>query len=173
MPNKILFIRHAEAEHNISYKEYGKKVFKMEKFRDSPLTENGISQCENFEIESLKSFDLVICSPSIRALQTCHLLFRNKVSNIIVSDLVTEINTESIVNKYRDKNELEIIFPNYDYSYLNSYDYKSYLERKYILEKKFIPMFKNKNIAIISHGKFMRLFHKEQKLVKNLECFTI
>ncbi len=76
---QVYFIRHAQAEHNVSG-DYN--------ILDPAITDKGIQQCE---LKHYPRMRLILCSTSQRAIQTAQLLFPN--DKIYASGLFLEHNT--------------------------------------------------------------------------------
>ena len=79
-------IRHAEGTHNVAAREFGsdKILVNNPDFWDAPLTPTGVQQCLELrqalrvrpsQGRSFTHFDLVICSPLTRTLQTATHIF--------------------------------------------------------------------------------------------------
>ena len=91
------FIRHAEAEHNVLFRS-GKADEGLQ-ILDPKLTDKGKRQAEALgryiESEGLE-FDLVICSPLTRALETCEIVFSNIAPEKVV---ITPLHSETGVDE--------------------------------------------------------------------------
>ena len=125
----ILFLRHAESIFNVD---------KNNKLKNCSITKKGIEQSKKIEIDIY--FDLLICSPLKRTIQT--LEYSNiKYKKIIYNKLFREFKTD-ICDFFEDE---EIIYENEE-DILNRIN-----ECKILLNKLKIEF---KNILIIGHADF-------------------
>jgi len=110
MPPKFIFIRHAEAEHNVAFHVVGESAFKNEQFRDAPLTKKGIEQAQLAakQLESYKIMDLW-CSPLQRCRQTALELFEElTINHMYLHDCLLERQGDGYVcNIRKAKKELQ------------------------------------------------------------------
>jgi len=96
---KIFFVRHGLSETNVS-KIYVADTTKV------PLTKHGMMQAEKTAkiLSNYGKFDLIICSPYLRTMQTAEIINKElNVKKIIYNDLIIEQYPE-IYKKFADKN---------------------------------------------------------------------
>ena len=75
----IYFVRHGATDWNDNLDENGKKAPRCQGRVDIPLNQNGIKQAEETARQLAdKKFARVICSPLIRARQTCDIVYRGE-----------------------------------------------------------------------------------------------
>ena len=159
----LYFIRHGYALHNFLYWKIGKNAYDI---RDTQLLQKGIEQATNLNVtwEKKNKIDLVVCSPSIRTLDTALLVFKNTNHKIIASDHVLEYPQGSEeCNRRKDKSVLQALYPQVDFSDIKyeKLPWNYTRETKECLHKRidtFIDWVKErpeKNIAVISHSSFI------------------
>ena len=106
MKKKVFLIRHGQSEANASI-----DLDNPTKYYDTILTPLGKEQALLTKTKLKKiNFDLMICSPLTRTLQTFSLIFPNPISNTIILPLVRE-NLEHSCDVGRNPEELKIDFP--------------------------------------------------------------
>ncbi len=92
MAPKFIFVRHGEAEHNVAFHQSGQSVFTDEKYRDPPLTQQGVQdsiktgkELSNLNIAAIWS------SPSTRCIQTAEEIFEEiDVDDLYLHDNLLE-----------------------------------------------------------------------------------
>ena len=170
MTKKIYLIRHAQSEANIAA-DLDNPTY----YYDARITKVGEKQALNAK-EKLKNinFDLMVCSPMTRTLQTFDIIFPKPISNTIILPLIREY-LEHSCDVGRQPHLLKKDFPNHDFSHINKYWWNNDIP---INEKKInhetineldmrVEKFKNwikkreeKTIAVICHGTFIsRIIH--------------
>lgn len=161
-------IRHGLALHNSLYKKYGSDIFCNINYKDTLLIPEGHEQSLQLG-ETWKDIDkieLVIVSPLKRTLQTAHNIFKNKKIPMIALDICREFPLGLHACNYRSsKDELEILYPNVDFSSLKTnYDELWFPKREETIEelniriKKTLEFIKSRpetNIAFVNHNSFM------------------
>jgi broad specificity phosphatase PhoE len=162
---QLIFIRHAEAEHNILIEQ--KKQAEARELHDPKLTERGFSQA-NALAESLinQKIDIVITSPLTRALQTVEATFKHRKIPIVVSSQLAEHGYGPWPCDFgSDINILRNRFPNLDFSFLpdtwGQRETKRHYEERV---RNFATMLQmhsklygtEKHIAIVTHGGFLK-----------------
>lgn len=116
MTKKIYLIRHAQSEANIAA-DLDNPTY----YYDAPITKAGEKQALNAK-EKLKNinFDLMVCSPMTRTLQTFDIIFSKPISNTIILPLIREY-LEHSCDVGRQPHLLKKDFPNHDFSHINKY----------------------------------------------------
>ena len=116
MTKKVYLIRHTQSEANIASDLDNPKYY-----YDAPITEYGKKQALNTN-KLLKNidFDLMLCSPLTRTLETFSLIFPRPISNTIVFPLIRE-HLDHSCDVGRQPKLLKKDFPNFDFSNLGQY----------------------------------------------------
>ena len=160
---EIYLIRHAESEANIA-----DNLDNPTHYFDAKITAKGRLQAKQ-TYKDLKNldFDLYVCSPLTRTLETFSIVFPEKKP--IISDLVREHLYHSC-DVGRQPIELEKEFPNFDFSNLKKFWWNQYIpiDEKIIIQESYndikirLDKFKEwldskeiKKIAVVSHGTFL------------------
>lgn len=156
-------IRHGYALHNLLYWKIGIAAYDI---RDTQLLQKGIEQATNLgnKWQERDKMNLVVCSPSIRTLDTALLIFKNTHHRIIALDCLLEypLGNEEC-NRRKDKSVLQELYPQVDFSNL-THEVLPWKNRKESLnelenrEKTFLSWIKNrkeKNICIVGHSSFI------------------
>jgi len=171
--NIVYFIRHAEAEHNIFYRKYGFFPNTI----DTKLTENGINQCKQLQIDNI---DNIYVSPLSRTLQTATLLFPDKkytaLDQLRETDFSHKCNTRSnkseLVDKFKNCNfdmitENDEIIMNYNTA-SNKDEYNEFVINNHInYIKELIQNSTGKTIVFVSHNDYL------VRLLKNMNVINI
>ena len=165
MSKKIYLIRHGQSEANVA-SDLDNPNF----YYDAKLTSLGKNQAKNAQ-KKLKNidFDLMICSPLTRALQTFSLIFPNLVQDAIILPFAREhCLCSSEVG--RQPSILQKEFPDFNFYKLKNFWWNNDIpinEKKIINESmedldKRVLVFKNwiqkrseKRIALVGHGTFI------------------
>ncbi|PPR47368.1 MAG: 2,3-bisphosphoglycerate-dependent phosphoglycerate mutase [Alphaproteobacteria bacterium MarineAlpha5_Bin9] len=165
MNKEIYLIRHGQSEANVAL-DLDNPNF----YYDAKLTAIGKKQAQNAQ-KKLKNidFDLMLCSPLTRALQTFSLIFPNLVQDALILPFTREhCLCSSEVGKQPAILQKE--FPNFHFGKLKNFWWNNDIpinEKKIIFESmedldKRVLMFKNwikkrpeKRIALVSHGTFI------------------
>ena len=159
----LYFIRHGYALHNFLYWKIGKEAYDI---RDTQLLQKGVEQAINLSNtwNDIKDIELVVCSPSIRTLDTALLIFKNTNHKILTLDHILEypLGSEEC-NRRKDKTVLQSLYPQVNFSNLmyEKLPWNYICETKECLHKRietFLDWIKErpeKNIAVISHSSFI------------------
>lgn len=159
----LYFVRHGYALHNFLFWKLGKEAYHI---RDTQLLQKGIEQATHLGLtwEDKNKIDLVVCSPSIRTLDTAVLIFKDTNRKIVASDHILEYPQGSEeCNRRKDKTVLQALYPQVDFSNIIyeklPWNYKC--ETKMCLHKRietfidWIKSRKEKNICVVSHSSFI------------------
>ncbi len=165
MKKQVYLIRHGQSEANVAL-DLDNPNF----YYDAKLTTLGKKQAQNTK-KKLKNidFDLVICSPLTRALQTFSLIFPNLSKEAVILPLVRE---HSLCSSEvgRQPSILAKEFPDFRFNNLKKFWWNNNIyidEKKIIFEsmedldkrvlqfKRWIQKRPEKKIALVSHGTFI------------------
>jgi alpha-ribazole phosphatase len=158
MATRIILIRHAESEDNVSNIIQGQSL-------GSNLTERGIKQAEA-SAERLKdeNVDAIYSSPTVRTKQTAEII--NKYHNL---EIQTEKNLKDrnfgiligtprkeadMTEEQKEMHKLRKEYADYDVPEGESFN--NVKERTRPIIKKILEKYKNKTIVIVSHGNTIR-----------------
>jgi len=159
----LYLVRHGYALHNFLFWKIGKEAYDI---RDTQLLQKGVEQATNlgYTWEEKNNIDLVVCSPSIRTLDTATLIFKNTNHKIIALDSILEypLGSEEC-NRRKDKSTLQTLYPQIDFSNIifEKLPWNYIHESKYSLHKRqqnfldWIKQRNEKNICIVSHSSFI------------------
>ena len=165
MNKEIYLIRHAQSEANAAI-----DLDNPTHYYDSQITSFGKKQAMKAK-KILKdiSFDLMLCSPLTRTLQTFSLIFPKPIKNTLILPFVRE-HLDASCDVGRQPKVLKNEFPNLNFSHVKEFWWNN---DKFIDEKKInresiqdldkrVLMFKDwlkkrpeKKIALVSHGTFI------------------
>ena len=165
MSKEIYLIRHAQSEANVAY-NLDTSTFCY----DAKITNIGKEQALNLQ-KKLKyiDFDLMICSPLTRTLETFSLIFPKYINNAVILPFVREHALKSS-EVGRQPAVLKDEFPDFNFDKLKNYwwnnnipiDEKAIsfesldnLDKRVLKFKKWIQKRPEKRIALISHGTFI------------------
>ena len=170
MSKEIYLIRHAQSEANIAT-DLDNPTF----YYDAKITSFGKGQALKTQ-EKLRNveFDLMLCSPLTRTLQTFSLIFPQPITNTIILPFVREhLDHSSDVG--RQPEILQQEFPNFNFNELEqfwwnnnipisekmiNYEKISDLDARVVKFKNWINKRHEKKIALVSHGTFIsRIIH--------------
>lgn len=159
----IYWIRHGEALSNVS--ELNSQII------DPSLTFNGLSQCnklkKHIKISGIDSkIDLIVCSPLLRALETCYNVFNEQIyqTNFIVLDQIREhidkpchkrSNISELKPKYKFMDFSNVTNEDVEYKNHNGQESKSNVISRCEWFIDWICGRKEKNIVVITHGNFL------------------
>ena len=165
MSKEVYLIRHAQSEANASL-DLDNPTF----YYDARITNLGKQQAKNTrKLLANIDFDLFVCSPLTRALQTFECIFPKPINNTIVLPLARE-HLDNPPDVGRQPNILKREFPNFDFSELQKFWWNNDIpidEKEINYEtirdldvrvkkfKKWIDERDEKAIAVISHGTFI------------------
>jgi broad specificity phosphatase PhoE len=171
MTKEIYLIRHAQSDANAALDLDEPNTF----YYDARITSLGRKQALNTQ-KKLKdvNFDLMICSPLTRTMQTFSLIFPNPIANSIILPMVRE-HLDHSCDVGRQPSVLQKEFPNFNFNEISKYWWNNDvpIDEKAInhetiedLDKrvaKFMNWIKarpEKKIALVSHGTFIsRITH--------------
>jgi|TARA_B110001454_G_C12457328_1_gene324665 broad specificity phosphatase PhoE len=165
MKKKVFLIRHGQSEANAST-----DLDNPTNYYDTILTPLGKEQAllARSKLEKI-NFDLMICSPLTRTLQTFSLIFPNPISNTIIFPLARE-HLDHSCDVGRHPEELKKDFPNFDFSTLQKFWWNNnqVIDEKEINHesineldvrvhqfKEWITLREENTIAVVSHGTFI------------------
>ena len=165
MRKQVYLIRHAQSEANASYEREDQTIY-----FDPGITNLGKKQAAIArKLLANIDFDLIVCSPLTRALQTFEFIFPRPIQNKVVLSFVREyLNDPADVGS--QPNELSEKFENFDFSGLQKFwwnndvpieekeiNYESIhnLDARVKKFKKWIEARTERKIAVISHGTFI------------------
>ena len=162
----LYFIRHGYALHNQLFFRIGREAYDI---RDTQLLDKGVEQAKklNKTWDKIDDIDLVICSPSIRTLDTALTIFKGKHMRIVAHDFLLEYPQGSEeCNRRKDREDLKVLYPQIDFSNLKQNVLPWNLRKETIqeLDNRVDQMFEwleernEKNIAIVSHSSFIGHF---------------
>ncbi len=160
---KLFFIRHGYAIHNQLFHQIGKSAYNI---RDTQLLYEGVVQAKNLSKnwKELSSIELVICSPSIRTLDTALLTFQNSPLKITAKDFLLEYPQGSEeCSRRKDIEDLNVLYPQVDFSDIDNNVLPWTGKKETIAELdsrinqmiNWIKQREEKNIAIVSHSSFI------------------
>jgi len=142
----IYITRHGQTDWNVLKKVMGKC--------DEPLNEKGIEQAKIVK-KTLKDthFDLIICSPLLRAKQTALIINEDRNVDIIYDDRISERN----FGEFEGLQTKEFDFDGYwDYykniRYEKAENIQDFFERVYNFLDIITEQYENKNILLVAHG---------------------
>lgn len=165
---EVFFIRHGHASHNEAYERLGEIVYTMPEYTDSQLTSIGHLQTIN---ASVPKMDAIYSSPLTRCIQTSKNMFGNV--SLYLDDGLLETQGEHLCNLRKPREELEALYPSYDFTYVSpnyTFTIETYDELKErtsnvlqtILKKS--HMQGHRRIAIVTHHDvLMSLFNKSMR----------
>ena len=170
MTKKVFLIRHAQ-----SYANVANDLDNPKYYYDSPITNMGKQQALKAKDKlSNINFDLLVCSPLTRTLETFLAIFENPISNTIILPLVRE-HLDHSCDVGSNPNILQKKFPNLKFDGIDKFWWNNNIfidERKikkeslYDLDKR-VTLFKDwirkreeQTIGVVSHGTFIsRIIH--------------
>lgn len=185
LSKRLFILRHGQALHNpraeaakddgCSHERF-LELMKQDDAMDAVLTELGKKQalcCHEINRCKLRHVDLIISSPLSRALQTADAVFPYTSRNFnggmtrrVCVEEFREINGWLLNAKRRDRMELKNMFPNWDFSFLNSESDETWTgvlereadcaERGYEGLRWIISKCVEENILLVSHGGLLR-----------------
>ena len=161
-------IRHGLALHNTLYKKYGSSTFYNLEYKDTLLIPEGHEQSIQLgkTWDKINDIELIIVSPLKRTLQTAHNIFKNKNIPMVALDYCREFPAGlHACNKRSSKEELEILYPNVDFTSLKTnYDELWIPNREETIDElnirikktlEFIKYRPETNIAFVNHNSFI------------------
>ena len=165
MIKEIYLIRHAQSEANVAL-DLDNPNF----YYDAKLTSHGKKQAKNAKNKFKNiNFDLMLCSPLSRTLETFSLLFPDLIQDAVILPFVRE-HALCSSEVGRQPAVLKKDFPNFNFNTLKNFWWNNNIpidEKKIIIEsmddldkrvlifKKWIQERSEKRIALVSHGTFI------------------
>jgi len=165
MSKEIYLIRHAQSEANAAL-DLDDPTF----YYDARITTLGKEQAINTQKKLIDvDFDLMLCSPLTRTLQTFTLLFPKPIANTIILPIVRE-HLDNSCDVGRQPSVIAKEFPHFNFDKVNKFwwnndipiDEKAInresiedLDKRVIKFKNWISKRSEKKIAIVSHGTFI------------------
>ena len=134
--------------------------------RDTQLLQEGIEQATQLGNVWNEKYDmeLVVCSPSIRTLDTALMIFKDTNHKIIALDDILEypLGSEEC-NRRKDKTVLKTLYPQVNFTNIINEKlpwnyYKETLDSLHLRQERFLDWIrsrKEKNICIVSHSSFI------------------
>ncbi len=120
-PPKFIFVRHGEAEHNVAFRDVGTAAFRDSKYKDAPLTTEGILQARKTAeaLAHLKILD-IWSSPLTRCIQTGIELYEElDIQGLYLHDsLLERLGGGHVCNERKHCRELKEKFSNWDTVFL-------------------------------------------------------
>ena len=164
MNKKIYLIRHAQSEANAAYDLANEVIY------DAKITPLGKQQALMAR-DKLKNinFDLIVCSPLTRTLQTLSIIFSSQIHSTIILPFIREhLDNTSDTGRQPDILKKEFVNLNFDslknfwwnnnipidFNIIN-YESIEDLDRRVFKFKKWINARPEKLIAVVSHGTFI------------------
>ena len=143
---KLIIVRHGQTNFNLERKLQG--------VTDNELNDNGKNQAEQTK-EKLENetFDLILCSPLIRARQTADIINKERKVKIIYDERLIERDFGEFEGKYIKEYNVDEFW-----SYLQNKKYqkveniREFLDRVYSFLDEIKEKYKNKNILIVAHA---------------------
>lgn len=119
---KFIFVRHGQAEHNVAaHGPEGDEAYSNPKYKDAPLTPEGIKQAKTtaMNLADLKILD-IWASPLTRTIQTAEEIFEEtSAQKLYLHDNLLELlGGGHICNERKMKSELKAQFPLWRTEYL-------------------------------------------------------
>jgi broad specificity phosphatase PhoE len=167
MAPKIIFLRHAQAEHNVAFHTDGDSAFLNPAYKDAKLTEEGLKQARAVGKE-LSKFDILdIWSSSLtRCIQTTLEVYEEVNCNelFLHDNLLERQGGGHICNERKSKTELLKDYPYFKMKYLPDLpafwgereDTYTLHQRMFMLLKLLQDIYKdedsNKYVLIVSHA---------------------
>lgn len=166
MSKNIFCIRHGLALHNVLFEQIGENAYN--EYHDTPLLPYGYKQAKRCREtwEKIDDIELVLVSPLSRTLETVRVIFKYKNVEIIALDELIEYpHGDQICNKRKSKLELELLYPNINFTNIEYNKDETYseiketitkLKKRQEIFKNFLYKRKEKNIAIVSHSSWIK-----------------
>lgn len=122
MAPKFIFLRHAEAEHNVAFREkQDLSVFLEEQYKDARLTQVGLRQAQEAakNLSDLSIID-IWCSPLTRCIQTAEEVFEeSNASGLYLHDnLLERLGGGHVCNSRKSKTEIKQLHTIWNTKYL-------------------------------------------------------
>lgn len=189
---RLYILRHAQSLHNEWFirRLYTPSLWTTydSKIVDASLSNSGTIQAKNLE-NQFKSipFDLVICSPLTRALQTMNYSLGQRNIKTIITPLIRE-RCDRLADTGKPLSELKKKYENYEFLHFMS---ENWWETKKIQEndeevkennetvkqranefKNFLKTREEKNVLVITHGNFIRILLNKFIMSRNCQLIS-
>lgn len=153
---KIFVIRHRQTEWNV--------LKKMQGFADIPLNERGLEQANEAKINLIdKTYDIVFCSPLIRAKQTATIVNEDKNIDIIYDKRLRERNYGEFEGTNKSSfNYNDFWAYNKNIKYAKAENVQDFFKRIYNFLDELKLKYQDKNVLIICHA----------GVLKAIECYA-
>jgi len=188
MPIKFVFIRHAEAEHNVAFHEANNdpKIFLNKELRDSKLTEKGKVQAIHLANElntKYPNIEAIWSSSLQRCIQTADEIYEElNVNQYYIHDNLIERQTPGYEFNYRtERKKLKELYGHVNMDYIpelaalwfkieNNYVLRS---RMYMIMMLLLDLYKDTDSVVIIVGHSDAIFALTGKILKNAEYFEM
>lgn len=176
MAPKFIFLRHAQAEHNVAFHNEGESAFHNPLYKDAKLTEKGIQQAQETanELAKLDIID-IWCSPLTRCIQTTLEVFEEVNCNKIYlhDNLLERLGGGHVCNERRAKHELKKEYSFFEMKQLPELpafwsereDNYAVYQRMFMFMKLMEDIYKDKSsekyVLIVSHADAIATFTKK------------
>lgn len=174
----LYFIRHAEGEHNVARRNFGRQAYLEEKYYDAPLTEEGRRQAKEARENALKAsikrnefhldnVELVVVSPLRRTIQSATILFEDYYKDKFTAmEGIRERYGVHPVDRRPDISDMRKEYANVDFSnivhdkdLLWKRDVRETMQELHSRAVRFLNWIKNRKeseIAVVSHHDFLK-----------------
>lgn len=141
----IYVVRHGHTDWNDNKITMGRK--------DIPLNELGIEEANNTSklLEKI-NFDLIICSPLIRAKQTADIINKNRNNQIIFDERIIERNMGNLEGKPYTNDNSQIWDININTNNNNIETMEEFKNRVYDFLIEIENKYSDKNVLLVTHG---------------------
>lgn len=148
----IYFIRHGATDWNDNINSLGIKDPKLQGRMDIPLNKNGIKQAKETAktINKIK-FDIVLCSPLIRAKQTCEIVYNGKTP-IKIDDRLIERDFGEFEGLTRSEFDFNGFWNSHSNQHFKKAESIGKLKKRVFNLLEELKQYKDKNILLVSHG---------------------
>ena len=188
MPIKLVFLRHAEAEHNVAYHKANQDhmIFYSKDLKDSKLTDFGKNQAINVAMELAEKYPNIkdIWSSSLqRCIQTANEIFEEiNVDKYYIHDNLMERQTPGFFFNYRtEKTKLRELYGHINMEYIpeipaiwsikeNDHILRS---RMYMIIMLILDLYKGTDSVIMIVGHNDAILNFTGKNLKNAEYFEM
>lgn len=152
----IYVVRHGQTEWNV--------LKKMQGAADIPLNDKGLEQAEQTKqnLEKIK-FDIIFCSPLIRAKQTANIINKDRKLDIIFDERLKERNYGEFEGTYKSSfnyNDFWAFTKNLNY--IEAENIQDFFGRVYDFLDYIKTNYSDKKILIVCHG----------GVIKAIECYA-
>lgn len=162
---KIFVVRHCTTEYN------EKRIYCGS--TDIPLSDIGLSEAKRLSAVSKEyDFDLVLCSPLIRAKQTAEAIVGTRNIPIIYENRLTERDFGDLEEKNVDRADGKICRYSFAVKYPNGESNLQVAARIYRFLDEVKEKYFDKNIFIVSHGSVCRIIRTYFKNMTDEEFYS-